>query len=158
MAIQIRLGEAADVDAAVAVYERSNLTRRQGIWPDHAAKVEHARAKLNQPASWFLLAYEGPALVGMASAEPLWGEHGPGTVTPGGCFLNYLFIAPERWGEGIGGVLLDAVLAEAKGRGYSRIYLWTYEDNQRSQRLYRSRGFSSTGRTKDRQGEWARDI
>ncbi len=158
MAILIRLGEAADVDAAVSVYERSNLARRRGIWPDRAAKVERARAKLKDPASWFLLACDGPALVGMAFIEPLRDEHGVGSVTPGGCFLEYLFVAPEQWGEGIGGILLDAVLAEAKGRGCSRIHLWTYEDNKRSQRLYRSRGFSLTGRTEDRQGEWARDI
>ncbi len=158
MAILIRLGVAADIDAAVSVYERSNLARRQGIWPERASSVERVRANLRAPAYWFLLAYDGPALVGMAAAEPLWGEGGAGTVTPGGCFLNYLFIAPEHWGQGIGGVLLDAVLAEAKVRGYSRILLWTYQDNERSQRLYRGRGFTPTGRTKDRQGEWARDI
>jgi GNAT superfamily N-acetyltransferase len=94
----------------------------------------------------------------MASAQPLWGEHGPGTVTPGGLFLGHLFVLPERWGEGIGGAILDAVLAEAKRRHYSRIHLWTHEDNERSHRLYRSRGFSPTGRTADGEGEWARDI
>ncbi len=158
MAILIRPGEAADVDAAVSVYERSNLARRQGNWPERAAGVERVRANLRDPAYWFLLAYEGPALVGMAAAEPLRDEHGMNEVMPGGCFLNYLFVVPERWGEGIGGILLDAVLAEAKERHYSHIHLWTYENNQRSQSLYRSRGFSPTGRTKDQQGEWARNI
>lgn len=94
----------------------------------------------------------------MASAQPLWGEHGPGTVTPGGLFLAYLFVVPERWGEGIGAALLDAVLAEAKRRQYSRIHLWTHEDNERSHRLYRGRGFAPTGRTANDQGEWAREI
>ena len=94
----------------------------------------------------------------MASAAPLWGDHGPGTVTPGGLFLGYLFVVPERWGEGIGGAILDAALAEAKRQHYSRIHLWTHEDNERSHRLYRSRGFSPTGRTADDEAEWARDI
>jgi beta-glucosidase len=31
-----------------------------------------------------------------------------GPVIPGGCFLSYLFIVPERWGKGIGGAILDA--------------------------------------------------
>ena len=48
----------------------------------------------------------------MASAEALHGED-PGPVIPGGCFLNSLFIVPERWGEGLGGLMLDAVIAEA---------------------------------------------
>ena len=158
MAIRTRLGEAADVDAAVSVFERSNLARRQGIWPNRTARLERVRTHLRDPASWFLLANEGPALVGMASAEALRGEGGAGSVVPGGCFLGYLFVVPERWGEGIGGVILDAVLAEAKRRRYSRIHLWTHEDNERSHRLYRSRGFSPTGRTSDGEGEWVREI
>lgn len=158
MAIRIRLGDAADVDAAASVYERSNLARRHGVWPNRAARVERVTAHLRDPASWFLLANDGPALVGMASAEALRGQGGTGPVIPGVCFLNYLFIAPERWGEGIGGVILDAVLAEAKRRHYSQIHLWTHEDNHRSHRLYRSRGFSPTGRAADGEGEWAREI
>jgi GNAT superfamily N-acetyltransferase len=158
VAVLIRLGDAADVDAALSVYERSSLARRQGVWPNRAARVERVKAHLRDPASWFLVASDGRALLGMASAEPLWGEDGAGTVTPGGCFLSYLFVVPERWGEGIGGVVLDAVLAEAKRRHNTRIHLWTHEDNERSHRLYRSRGFSPTGRTADGGGEWAREI
>jgi GNAT superfamily N-acetyltransferase len=154
----VRLGDAAAVDAAVSVYERSNLARRQGVWPNRAARVEQVRAHLRDPAAWFLLANEGPGLVGMASAEPLRGEDGAGRVIAGGCFLNLLFVVPERWGEGIGGVILDAVLAEATRRHYSRIHLWTHEDNERSRRLYRSRGFSPTGETANGEGEWARDL
>jgi ribosomal-protein-alanine N-acetyltransferase len=158
VAILIRLGDAADVDATVSVYERSNLARRQGSWPNRAARVERARAHLRDPASWFLLANEGSALVAMASAKPLRGEDGAAPVPPGGCFLGYLFVVPERWGKGIGGVIFDAVLAEAKRRHASRLHLWTSKDNERSHRLYRSRGFSPTGRTVDGEGEWAREI
>jgi GNAT superfamily N-acetyltransferase len=152
--ILVRLGSAADIDAAVSVYERSNLARRQGVWPNRGARVERVREHLRDPGSWFLVANDGPTLVGMGSAEPLLGENRAGPPIPGGCFLNLLFVVPERWGEGIGGVLLDAVLAEAKRRDYVRIHLWTHEDNERSHRLYRSRGFSPTGRTTDGEGEW----
>ena len=72
-------------------------------------------------------------------------------------FLSYLFVDPERWGEGIGGAILDAVLAEAKRRTCSRMHLWTHDDNERSHRLYRSRGFSPTGQTAGGESEWARD-
>jgi GNAT superfamily N-acetyltransferase len=134
VAILIRLGDAADVDAAVSVFEQSNLARRQAVWPNRAARVERVRTHLRDPASWFLVADEGSALVGMASAEVLRGE------------------------DGAGGLILDAVLGEAKRRHYSRIHLWTHEDNERSHRLYRSRGFSPTGRTGHGEGEWAREI
>ncbi len=158
MTILVRLGDSVDIDAAVAVYERSNLAYRQGIWPNRADRVERVSAHLRNPASWFLLAYEGPALVGMASAQPLRGEGGAGPAIPGGCFLGYLFVVPERWGAGIGGVILDTALAEAKRWHYSRMQLWTHEDNERAQRLYRSRGFAPTGRTVEGRGEWACEI
>jgi GNAT superfamily N-acetyltransferase len=156
--ILIRLGEAADADAALAVYERSNLARRKGVWPNRSGRVEQVREHLGRPDSWFLLALDDTVPVGMASAEPARGEDGAGPVIPGACFVNLLFVVPERWGEGIGGAILDAVLAEAKRRGYSQAYLWTHEDNERSQRLYRGRGFSPTGRTMDGEGEWTREL
>lgn len=158
MTIRIRSGAAADVDAAVSVFERSNLARRQGNWPNRAARIERLTTHLRNPASWFFLAEAGPAPVGMASASPLRGEDVTRPVIVGGCFLNSLFVVPERWGEGIGGVLLDAVLADAKRRHYTRIHLWTHEDNRRSHRLYRSRGFSPTGRSAGGEAEWALEL
>jgi GNAT superfamily N-acetyltransferase len=152
------LGEAADIDAAVSVFERSNLARRQGVWLDRAARVEHVRAHLHDPGSWFLVATDGPAMVGMASGEALRGEDGAGPAIPGGWYLSYLFVVPERWGEGIGEAILDAVLAEAKRRAISRMHLWTHLDNERSHRIYRSRSFSPTGRTAGGEGEWTREI
>jgi GNAT superfamily N-acetyltransferase len=94
----------------------------------------------------------------MASAEPLRSDDGAGPVVPGGCFLGSLFVVPERWGEGIGGTVLDAALAEAKRRGCTRVHLWTHEDNERSHCLYRSRGFLPTGRTAGGEGEWVLRI
>lgn len=154
----IRLGAAADVDSAVSVYERSNLARRQGVWPGQAARVNHVRARLYDSAAWFLVATEGPEAVAMASARDLRDKDGEGPVVPGGCFLGFLYVVPERWGRGIGGAVLDAVLTEAARRHYSRIHLLTHADNERSQRLYRSRGFSPTGRCAGGQGEWVREI
>ena len=52
---------------------------------------------------------------------------------------DHAVVAPEL-GEGIGGAILDGVPDEAKRRLYSRIYLFTFEDNERSHRLYRKPG------------------
>jgi [ribosomal protein S18]-alanine N-acetyltransferase len=153
----VRLGEAADVDAAVSVYERSNLARREGVWPGQAARVGHVRGRLRDPDAWLLVATEGLQFVAMASARALREEGGSGPVIPGGCFLGFLYVLPERWGKGIGGAVLDAVVAEAERRHQSRIHLLTHPDNERSQRLYRSRGFSPTGRIANGQGEWVRE-
>jgi len=60
-----------------------------------------------------------------------------------------VFVAPERWG--VGGRLVDALLAEA--RGYDRAQLWTQADNPGARRLYEGRGFRRSGREKDELGE-----
>ena len=49
-------------------------------------------------------------------------------------------------GEGIGGRTVDAILAEARSRGFDHTKLWTHADNARAQRLYEGRGFRRTGR------------
>jgi RimJ/RimL family protein N-acetyltransferase len=95
-------------------------------------------------------------MVAMAAARALREQDGAGPVIPGCCFLGYLYVAPEHWSQGIGGTVLDAVLAEAKRREQPRVYLLTHPDNERSQRLYRSRGFTLTGRSAAGQTEWVR--
>ena len=155
VALGVRFGEAADVDAAVCVFERSNLARRRGVWPGRSARVERLRSHLYDRASWFLVAAQGPAVVGMASARPLHADDSAGAAARDG-ILSYLYVVPERWGEGIGGMMLDAALAEAARRQYARFHLWTHQDNERSQRLYRSRGFTPTGRTANGEDQWVR--
>ena len=51
----------------------------------------------------------------------------------------------RRWGEGIGGALLDGLLTEAARRGCTEVFLEVRVDNDRAQRLYRRRGFTEIG-------------
>jgi GNAT superfamily N-acetyltransferase len=142
----------------VAVVIEANLARRHGSWPHQASSVARLEASLRKPGSWLLVAEDSSALLGMASAEPMRAEDGAGAVIPGGLFLGYLYVVPTRWGEGIGGMLLDAVVSHGRHHNYWRFRLWTHEDNDRSHRLYRSRGFRPTGRVVDGEGEWMRDL
>lgn len=95
---------------------------------------------------------------------PFRAEYGMGPVVAGVCYLDLVFVVPERWGDGVGGHLVTATFDEARRRGYSEIRLWTHEGgNERAQRLYERRGFSRTGdRRSDEEGaaiaEWARSL
>lgn len=159
----IRLGSGPDVDRAVDVYRRSNLARRGGRWPNRDRRLAHVRTKLQEPDGWFLVAEHGDVCVAMAAVVPLLAEDGQGPPVAGASFLSLLFVVPERWGEGIGGAMLDAVLDETGRRGVGEIRLWTHEDdNERAHRLYRRRLFSPTGRTwvddeGEAVGEWVWD-
>jgi GNAT superfamily N-acetyltransferase len=150
--IDVRLGTLGDVDDAASVYERSNLARRQGRWPSRAARVAQVTASLYDTAghdtSWFLICRDGTEAVAMALVHPFRADGGNGDVIAGTWFLSLIYVLPERWDTGIGGMLLDAVIDEAKRRGCHRIFLWTHErQNERAHRLYRSRSFAPTGRT-----------
>lgn len=60
--------------------------------------------------------------------------------------LGDLAVAPQDRRRGIGGELVDAVLAEARSRGVVQIFLEVREGNRSAQGLYRSRGFELVGR------------
>ncbi len=70
-----------------------------------------------------------------------------GLLSPGGGQADVLTmaVAQERWGQRIGAQLLDALLAEAARRGCTDVFLEVRVDNDRAQRLYRSRGFAEVG-------------
>jgi GNAT superfamily N-acetyltransferase len=157
------------VNDAVSVYERSNLARRQGDWPSRLGRVVQVRSRLHEAAlhdaaSWFLIGRDGDEAVAMALIHPFRANGGSGDVIAGTWFVSLIYVLPDRWGEGIGGMMLDAVIDEANRRGCYRIYLWTHErQNERAHRLYRSYGFAPTGRTmRDDEGkpigEWCCDC
>ena len=54
-------------------------------------------------------------------------------------------VTAERWGEGTGAALLDALLAEAARRGCTEVFLEVRTDNARAQELYRRYGFTEIG-------------
>ena len=65
------------------------------------------------------------------------------------CHVGAVFVAPGRWGAGLGGELVEAVLSKACFRGYGRAQLWTHAGNTHAQRLCENRGFRRTGRGKE---------
>ncbi len=52
------------------------------------------------------------------------------------CYLNDLFVLPARRGGGIGKGLIDAVIGEARARGWSEVYWHTQRDNRVARGLY----------------------
>ncbi len=59
--------------------------------------------------------------------------------------LRLLYVEPSSRGLGIGGRLVDEVIAFARSVGYKRIMLWTQSDLTSARKIYKSRGFELTG-------------
>jgi len=62
--------------------------------------------------------------------------------------LANLAVSPERRHAGLGGLLLDALLATVDAQGGATIHLEVRAGNAAAQALYRSRGFTVAGRRK----------
>ncbi len=56
-----------------------------------------------------------------------------------------LYVLPERWGKGIGTLLLEAAWDIFLARGCSGAFLWVLAENRRARLFYEARGFSPDG-------------
>jgi ribosomal protein S18 acetylase RimI-like enzyme len=135
----------SDLAAAAAVWEQANVARDKAPGTERIARV---KAKLADPGAVVIVAEEGSEVVGMALAEPGLADDGVGSSLPELCHISMVFVHPGHWGKAIGAELLTAIAAAAEERGHSTLQLWTGQNNERAQRLYRRCGFSPTGRTK----------
>ena len=153
--VVLRCRSAADGgELAVAVWRAASAARRGGR-PVRAEHEERVRSYIRKPDAFLLLAEDAGEVVGMGVGMQGLADDGAGPPVPELCHIAMIFVAPERWGEGIGGRVLGGVLEEARSRGYERAQLWTHADNSHAQRLYERHGFRRTGRKKGNDlGEW----
>jgi ribosomal-protein-alanine N-acetyltransferase len=60
--------------------------------------------------------------------------------------LGNVAVAAEARGRGIGGALVDTVIARVRERGAGEVFLEVRESNRSAQSIYRDRGFVVVGR------------
>jgi len=63
--------------------------------------------------------------------------------------LGRIYVRPDRWGEGIGQRLLQAVHERARERGVERIRLSVMAENDRAVGFYEAAGYEQVGRRID---------
>jgi ribosomal protein S18 acetylase RimI-like enzyme len=85
-----------------------------------------------RPLGRLLLAAEGETVLGVVALRPLHG---------GDCEMKRLYVRPAGRGKGVGRLLAQTVLHEARVLRYGRIVLDTLPMMGEAQALYRSLGF-----------------
>jgi RimJ/RimL family protein N-acetyltransferase len=115
----------------------SSTVEREGRVPDEAWR-QRTRA-FAEPVG------DGTMLVAIEAADGGW-IGCAGAIVDGGVPHLISVWAPERRGRGVGGTLVEAVVAWARAEGYDRLRLDVVRGQDAAVRLYRRLGFRPTGR------------
>jgi ribosomal protein S18 acetylase RimI-like enzyme len=133
--VDVRLGGPGDIDGAALVWARATAKRddRAEIPPVEAAKAVLLDS-LGAERSTFVVAADGGVVVGFATAEP--------TASSRVAEVRYVGVDPERWGSGVGGLVLARMAEELPAAGFHAAQLLVYADNAPARRLYDRLGWT----------------
>lgn len=97
-----------------------------------AAEVAGLPGSYAPPGGRLLLARQHGRAAGCVAMQPLQGT---------ACEMKRLYVRPECRGTGLGRVLAERIMAEARGIGYTRMFLDTLPSMKGAQQLYERLGF-----------------
>ena len=150
MSLSYRRATAQDAEAIDRVFRASFCATFAHLYrpEDLAAFLEQFtldawRTELGDTAYAFEVAEYETQIVGYAKLGPL---KIPVETDGAAILLSQLYVAPDHLGAGIGAVLMDRAIAEARGRGNDALYLTVFIDNDRARRFYERYGFEVVGR------------
>jgi putative acetyltransferase len=140
MTVEIRQDD--PTAAHVADLLTHHLTELRGIMSEFAFALD--ATGLSVPEVTFWTAWRGDMLAGFGALKQLDARHGE---------VKSMRAAPAARGTGVGRTMLDHIVAEARARGYDRLYLetGTADLHQPAIALYRKAGFASCGAFADYQ-------
>ena len=110
----------------------TEIDGRKTRWTDLAAS-----GRLEEEV---IVAADGEDLVGFARVTP-------SDLYSGAAFIHSFYVHPERWGTGVAGELMAAIVEGAAARGRRAIHLTAYRESARARAFYEKSGFRETGRT-----------
>lgn len=124
----IRLYALQDAPLAFASTYAREVSSGEDVW----------RSRIADSAQF--LAFDGEAVVGTATGfvDP---------AEPTAVRLVAMFVVPEARRHGHAARLLEAVVADARERGFERVVLHVVDTNTAARSCYLGHGFSPTGRT-----------
>jgi 8-oxo-dGTP pyrophosphatase MutT (NUDIX family)/GNAT superfamily N-acetyltransferase len=135
-----------DAHRVETVWQTANDARRAALG---LSARRSAGAAVRRAGAFGVGVFDGDELVALAIGMPALSDDGRSVRNvPGLAHISSVATLPERWGEGLGGVVVRAVMSLARRHGYARVQLWTHQTNARAQRLYDREGFARSGREK----------
>ena len=150
MPVLIRQSTPDDAEAIAAVQVRSF---RVGLADVHSGEALAAIDPAPRVPLWrereALVAEDEQGIVGVV-------ETGPSDEERVGEIYRF-FVAPERWGEGVGQVLMARALEQLRASGLLEALLWVHADNRRARRFYEAGGWRLDSAEKE-QDQFGRPV
>ena len=131
----VRRAEAADAEAIGRLLDAFNREFDDPT-PGAAALADRVRTLLPAGELTVLLAGDGPDAVAVLRFRPSLWEEGLD------CYLEELYVVPERRGRGLGRAIMEAAIELARVEGAVAMDLGTNETDVAARALYESLGFT----------------
>jgi GNAT superfamily N-acetyltransferase len=113
------------------------------LWQGYLEFYEHELDEATTDGTWARLSSDDTSVVGLGSFDgrELVGIchlvfHPSTWSTSSYCYLEDLFVRPDRRGGGVGRSLIAAAAGEAEAAGASKLYWQTHATNDTARRLY----------------------
>ena len=98
---------------------------------------------VDSPDSTFLIAFRGEQAVGYARLRD--GDPHESVANKNAVELQRIYLVERQWGKGVGEILLERCIAEAKRMGKEVMWLGVWEENRRGLSFYAKHGFARVG-------------
>lgn len=154
--VTIRSAGVDDAEAVAAVHNTSLQASYRPLIPERIAhlvldppevapRIPGWRRCLERPrVSTTLVACDNTQVVGFCTLRSTPGGDAEGATGE----IWALFVRPSHWRRGIGRLLCEQSLADARRQGFSGIELWELESNTSARRFFHSMGFRPDGGTR----------
>lgn len=122
-----------DLNAVQAVFREYVASVSVGLeFQDYESEFANLPGKYAAPEGRLLLAWRQERVVGCAALRKVDAQV---------CEMKRVYVRPQGRGEGLGRLLAERILAEARSAGYRRICLDVLPEFEAARRIYASLGF-----------------
>lgn len=151
MSVVIQSAHTKDAAAIAGVHISSLRAAYQGQIPSHALAAPDVKQRARHWKEWLkrsrvstVVARVDGTVIGFCTLQPTRDE-ATQEVTGG---IPAIYVLPSHWRCGIGRLLCEQTLAEARTRGFTEVVLWVLQSNARARGFYNSLGFHPDGKTR----------
>lgn len=144
-----RKEEADDLDAGTPPRAEVAPAAESHETQDDELLAERVARRVRDPTAFGVVVEVAGQLVALAVATQATADDGLSFEPIAGlAHVSMVAVCPQRWGSGLGRLVVEELERLARDRGFIQAQLWTHETNARGQRLYERLGWFSSGRTK----------